>query len=216
MRARGRVTRWNDDRGFGFITPDEGGRGVFVHIKAMPRGRRPLVGDAVEFTVATDDSGRPEATDVRPLVTGSRADRGRPASAPPPQRRASPPSTRGLVGAGLTAVAALAVHAVLVVTEAVPAVLLLAQLGACAVSFGLYARDKSAARTGTWRVPEATLHLVDLLGGWPGGLVARHVLRHKTRKQPFQRNFWLTVALHVVLVVVIAVEGSDLERLLSG
>ena len=216
MRVRGRLTRWNDDRGFGFITPEEGGRGVFVHVKAMPRGRRPLVGDAVEFTLSTDARGRPEATGVRRLETGTGADRGRPAAAAPTERRPSPPSTRGLVGAGLTAVAALAALALLVVTGAVPAVLLLGQLGASALSFGLYARDKSAARTGGWRVPEASLHLVDLLGGWPGGLVARHVLRHKTRKQPFQRNFWLTAALNVILVAVIAVEGRELGLLLSG
>ncbi len=216
MRARGRVTRWNDDRGFGFITPDEGGRGVFVHVKAFRGGRRPQVGDAVEFTVTTDDRGRPEATEVRPVDAGPRARPGHATSGPPAERQPSPPSTRGLVGAGLTAVAALAALAVLVVTDALPAVLLLAQLGLCALSFALYAGDKTAARVGARRVPEAGLHLVDLLGGWPGGLVARHVLRHKTRKQPFQRNFWVTAALNVILVAVIAVEGRELAALLSG
>ncbi|HBH72150.1 MAG TPA: hypothetical protein DDY43_01605 [Synechococcales bacterium UBA10510] len=40
------------------------------------------------------------------------------------------------------------------------------------------------------------LHLLALLGGWPGGLIARHKLRHKTIKQPFRFIFWCTVVLN--------------------
>ncbi len=72
----------------------------------------------------------------------------------------------------------------------------LALLGACAVlsvtSFVMYGWDKAAARRGSRRVPEATLHLVSLAGGWPGGLVGQRVFRHKTRKQPFRAVFWCT------------------------
>ena len=47
MRRQGTVTDWNDERGFGFITPEAQGSRVFVHISALPRGRRPAVGDVV-------------------------------------------------------------------------------------------------------------------------------------------------------------------------
>ncbi|AQX16957.1 hypothetical protein BKM78_14310 [Tessaracoccus sp. T2.5-30] len=50
----------------------------------------------------------------------------------------------------------------------------------------MYRADKVAAVQGAWRVPESSLHLVSLLGGWPGALVARHAFWHKTRKQPFR------------------------------
>lgn len=43
---------------------------------------------------------------------------------------------------------------------------------------------------------ESKLHLVALLGGWPGGFIARHKLRHKTIKQPFRFIFWCTVVLN--------------------
>jgi uncharacterized membrane protein YsdA (DUF1294 family) len=64
------------------------------------------------------------------------------------------------------------------------------------IAFLLYGRDKSAAAHGRWRTPEATLHLVALLGGWPGALVGQRVFRHKTRKQPFQAVFWGTVVVN--------------------
>jgi uncharacterized membrane protein YsdA (DUF1294 family) len=62
----------------------------------------------------------------------------------------------------------------------------------------MYAADKSAAISGKWRISEATLHLVALLGGWPGGLIARHRLKHKTIKQPFRFVFWCTVVLNCI------------------
>ena len=81
----------------------------------------------------------------------------------------------------------------------------LALLGACTVlsvtSFVMYGLDKAAAQRGTRRTPEATLHLVSLAGGWPGALLARHVFRHKTRKQPFRAVFWCTVAANLGVLV---------------
>lgn len=46
MRLKGKIASWNDDKGFGFITPFDGGNRVFVHIKAFRKsGRRPDVND---------------------------------------------------------------------------------------------------------------------------------------------------------------------------
>lgn len=52
----------------------------------------------------------------------------------------------------------------------------------------LFALDKSQARRGGRRVREATLLVLALLGGSPAAWLARHLLRHKTRKQPFSRR----------------------------
>lgn len=64
------------------------------------------------------------------------------------------------------------------------------------LAFFLYWRDKSQARSNGRRTPEKILHGVELLGGWPGALVAQQALRHKTRKLSFQLVFWLIVLLH--------------------
>ena len=68
------------------------------------------------------------------------------------------------------------------------------------VAFLLYRHDKSAAETGRTRTSERTLHLVDLLGGWPGGLLAQDRVRHKTRKATFQLVFWTTVTLNCLVL----------------
>jgi uncharacterized membrane protein YsdA (DUF1294 family) len=67
-------------------------------------------------------------------------------------------------------------------------------------TFFVYGADKAAARAGHRRVPEAALHALSLLGGWPGALAAQRHYRHKTRKQPFRAVFWCTVALNVLAV----------------
>ncbi|MHB1135993.1 MAG: DUF1294 domain-containing protein [Coriobacteriia bacterium] len=82
--------------------------------------------------------------------------------------------------------------------EPAPASLLVVVLYACAsvVAFIAYGADKRAARRSMRRVPESTLHLLALLGGWPGALAAQRFFRHKTRKQPFRTVFWLTVVVN--------------------
>ena len=73
-------------------------------------------------------------------------------------------------------------------------------LVASGVTFLVYAFDKSAARKGARRTPESTLHLLSLIGGWPGAFAAQRILRHKSRKASFRFVFWLTVALNLVIL----------------
>lgn len=56
MRIIGTLSKWNDDRGFGFITPNQIGDEVFVHISAFPGNvNRPTVGETISFEVAQVD-----------------------------------------------------------------------------------------------------------------------------------------------------------------
>jgi len=63
---RGKVKWFNDQKGYGFITPDGGGRDLFVHHTAIQaEGFRTLSeGQAVEFEVQEDAKG-PRATNVK-------------------------------------------------------------------------------------------------------------------------------------------------------
>ncbi|MEM9882479.1 MAG: DUF1294 domain-containing protein [Planctomycetota bacterium] len=68
------------------------------------------------------------------------------------------------------------------------------------LTFLVYAWDKHRARKKAWRVSEKTLHTLELLGGWPGGIAARQKLRHKSAKRGFRAVSWAIVGLHAVAV----------------
>lgn len=183
------MTQWFDDRGYGFITAAGGSKQLFVHVSAFAtRGERPKVGDAVTFFPQRDERGRLRAVAVE------FAGRAAPAVSSPARRWWIPVLVIGCV-AGLA------------LDGRVPWWLVGLYAGASGVAWLLYAWDKSRAEVRGWRVPENTLHLVALVGGWPGALVAQEQFRHKTRKAGFRVLFWLTVALNVAALASLVVEG---------
>lgn len=64
------------------------------------------------------------------------------------------------------------------------------------VTYMMFLFDKRRATEGGRRVPERTLHLMSMFGGWPGALVARVRLRHKTRKRGFSAVLWMIAVAH--------------------
>ncbi|MDW5419177.1 MULTISPECIES: DUF1294 domain-containing protein [unclassified Iodobacter] len=64
------------------------------------------------------------------------------------------------------------------------------------ITYFIYGFDKTAAQNQRWRVAERTLHLLALLGGWPGALCAQQRYRHKSKKMAFLVVFWLTVLIN--------------------
>jgi uncharacterized membrane protein YsdA (DUF1294 family)/cold shock CspA family protein len=181
VRLAGRISDWNDEKGFGFVEPNGGGARAFVHIKAFHRGaRRPVAGDLIFYLPMADARGRLQALEVR--HAGERVQ-------PPRQPSKLPRTELGLVALGM--IAAATAFGVL------PVVLAASYAGMSALSFFVYWMDKSAAGEGARRIPENTLHLFDLLGGWPGALIAQQSFRHKTAKRSFQIVFWASVVANV-------------------
>ena len=74
--------------------------------------------------------------------------------------------------------------------------------GMSVATFALFAWDKSRAARGGPRVSESTLHLFELLGGWPGALAGQAVLRHKSVKPSYRFMLWLIIALHAAVWIV--------------
>lgn len=62
---RGKVTQWKDDRGFGFIQPDDGSEKLFFHVSSVKTdARRPQVGDRVLYESMRDSQDRLKARGV--------------------------------------------------------------------------------------------------------------------------------------------------------
>jgi uncharacterized membrane protein YsdA (DUF1294 family)/cold shock CspA family protein len=186
MRYLGRITDWNDAKGFGFVTPNGGGDRAFVHVKAFERqGRRPVSGDLISYVVQRDAKGRLNAASVRFAYARLQHE---PVSSSAPLRR----------------VLSIVVFAMLVlaaVSAKLPLGVMAYYLVMSCFAFVVYAVDKWAAQNGRWRTAEASLHAIALFGGWPGALLAQGVLRHKSRKAQFQLVFWITVVANCAFVL---------------
>jgi uncharacterized membrane protein YsdA (DUF1294 family)/cold shock CspA family protein len=203
MASTGTLIEWNDDRGFGFIQPAEGGERVFCHISAFrERGRRPARGQVLVYELTRDERGRPRAQQV-----------GYPGAAPRPPSR---PPARAHMAAAVTGstvflAAVLTLAGLGRLSWTVPAWI----VGCSVVLFLLYVWDKTAAEGRRWRVQERTLNLLALLGGWPGGWIAQQAARHKTRKASFQVEFWIAVLVNVALLGWLAYSGAEPLALLG-
>ena len=200
---------WDDEKGFGFIEPAEGGTDVFLHMRALGENTsRPVAGALVTYCLTTDEIGRPRAAFARVEAGVRRAEPTfrplpmpvEPRYAPAPLRRRHGPRRSQSVGwaflgsAGFIGALAGAAHFDYLGWW-VPAV----YGAASSVTFIAYASDKARAVDAEWRVSESTLHFLEVLGGWPGALFAQQCLRHKTAKSGYQVIFWLIVATHLGL-----------------
>jgi uncharacterized membrane protein YsdA (DUF1294 family)/cold shock CspA family protein len=191
MGEIGRLVKWDETRGFGFIQRDAGGPHVFVHISKIAGRRRPVVGDRFSFEIARDLQNRLSAANVRygdaPIPIRNAARRHRETN--------NHPWLAALFATGaLLAIGSAALLGYLPVF--IPFAFLVASLAV----FLTYAFDKSAAMNRRQRTPENVLHLMNLLGGWPGGLVASQLFRHKSRKLEFRAVFYSCILLNCAVL----------------
>jgi uncharacterized membrane protein YsdA (DUF1294 family)/cold shock CspA family protein len=184
MKLKGALKEWNDEKGFGFISPDAGGADIFVHISAFQnRSRRPKPGDEVLYNPEKLEDGKHRAVDV--FYSDEKIGKG-----------AVQKSERGLWVAILLSLAFLIAILIFGFMRHIPWELVDLYFAASIITFFMYWRDKSAARKGRWRTRESSLLLCGLIGGWPGALIAQQLFRHKSSKTKFQIGFWGSVALN--------------------
>ena len=184
MRDQGRLVEWFDDRGYGFIQPNDAHKQrVFLHIKDFARtGPRPIVGCALEYTVILDERGRYRAQQATYLKASQVIEhRSKPAQ---------PTSAKRWSAMQVGIVIYIVFMLIASFSKLLPPYTLLFVSLMNVLSYWLYAQDKEAAQLGNRRIPEQTLHIVDSLGGWCGGWLAQQKLRHKTQKQPFRKIYF--------------------------
>jgi uncharacterized membrane protein YsdA (DUF1294 family)/cold shock CspA family protein len=201
MRIDGTLKSWNDERGFGFINPTQGGQEIFVHIKAFQgRTERPQVGQRLTFEIEVNSDGKKRAKLVQQgrIARVSRGRRDSPAQWGTASYFAIP--------------AFLLVYALVATIWRVSNWVAALYLAASVVCFVVYVVDKSAAVAGRWRVSESTLIFLGLVGGWPGAIVAQQVSRHKSNKAAFRSVFWGSVVLNVLAFIALSSPLLSLTR----
>lgn len=198
---KGRLLRWNERRGFGFIQPFNKGRTVFLHISALKDATHPpQKGDIIYYYSKLDKKNNriiaykafisePKQQSVPPIPPKD-TDNGSTRDARTTGKPSSPVVNALLISSlpsiGLT-------HFIVTTTNLTPLIVYLVMSW---LTFAAYANDKSRAQQDQRRISEKTLHLCELAGGWLGGFIAQQRLRHKTRKKSYQVRFWLIVAFH--------------------
>jgi uncharacterized membrane protein YsdA (DUF1294 family)/cold shock CspA family protein len=176
-KETGKLVRWNDDKGYGFIQPKDGGDDLFLHMKDLPHTqRRPRENDLIAYNVSTDPKGRPRA--VHAKIVGQHL------------------SSFTIVW--IASVFVFGVYILCVLANVIRFHPLAVYALMSILTVHQYNLDKSDAREGRWRTSEANLHFFELAGGWPGALFAQYFYRHKYRKVSYQIVFWAIVLVHGV------------------
>lgn len=151
------------------------------------------VGDEVRFIAGQDAQGRSCAKSAVAL-----RGRGWPGTFSP---------SNGLALLLLLALPVLA----LMISDLPPLLLGVWPAGISLVTFWLYHDDKRRAQGGGWRIRESTLHLCELLGGWPAAFIAQRVFRHKSAKGSYLLVFRTIVVIHQ-LVAADFISGGMLSN----
>ena len=178
----GKLAFWNSARGFGFIRPKQGGKDVFIHVRDLRhKSQVPQIGEIIFYDIKQGHDGRARAYNA--YVNGA----------------SSVKFKGGVLFVLLLFIIIATPFALSLYIMNITWYPFVIYAVVSILCFSAYSIDKGKAASGSWRTSEATLHLLELFGGWPGALVAQQTLRHKTKKLSFQFGFWVIVLLHFIV-----------------
>lgn len=165
------LVEWDDKKHYGFLHC--GKARVFLHVREFAKlHKKPAVGDKIAFLPGQDNHGRTCAKHAVHVHDGGRIT-----------------LVALIVLAGLLVLPVLALRHARVDWRWAVGI----GLAMPALTYLTYASDKKRAQAREWRISEKRLHLLELLGGWPGAFLAQRRLRHKVSKAGYQAVFWLIV-----------------------
>ncbi len=196
-RYQGRLVEWHDEQGYGFIQgiSDPKHQRIFLHIKSFKQnGPRPITGCVVEYELGIDNQSRPQALQVS-YVKAKQVQSSH--SSMPSQSK-----TRRLAWHPIY-ILMIIYWVLLFVLSAfgkLPTLSLLIIMLINAYTYWVYYQDKQAAIAGQTRISEQHLLLMSALGGWTSAWFAMQHFHHKRQKAEFQRNYWLSISINILLV----------------
>ena len=204
----GNIVNWDNEKGYGFICFGDAHQNIFFHATAFHyAAKRPQVGQSVSFYCKPSIPQEKRQKAERVVLKGDEAFLF--TTLTPDHNNLNINMPKLILNSliGCVFLAAVSYHS---------SILAAVYLAFSLVAFILYRSDKRTAQKRTkthsgylGRVPEKNLHLLALLGGWPGALIARAAFNHKTSKAEFIRAFWLTVVINIAITYVLLIHYAD-------
>ncbi|EEX33350.1 MULTISPECIES: DUF1294 domain-containing protein [Vibrio] len=199
MAIQGTISEWHDTKGYGYISVDDQEAQIKFHLCDLEAyGHPPRISERVQFRLAKDAQGGIRAVNVERQVVFNF-------------------SLSIAIWFFTTLVAS-------VFLLDYPPLSFVLYIALSTIAYMVYALDKHALHTGGWRVPSLTFHVLNIVGGWPGALLAQSVLHHKYNDIGYKSLFWLTLFANFGLFcwtltkegTVVMVEFlAEMQRLLS-
>ncbi len=185
VRKKGILTTWNNDKGYGFITPIGETKEIFIHISEYQG--HPLLNDQLSFTLSKDKSGRDCAINAIKF-----------------HKAKLTPTKKDTNTVGILSIFSITIFYLILFyftkESSIQIYIIPYYIMISIFTFFIYSKDKDYAQDGSWRISEKTLHLLSILGGWSGALIAQDKLQHKSSKFSFKIVFFLTILLNLFLL----------------
>jgi uncharacterized membrane protein YsdA (DUF1294 family)/cold shock CspA family protein len=213
-RQKGKIIKWNDDKGFGFILPENSKTNIFVHIKSFTdRNVRPTENQSVTYTVQNNDNGKNSAINVSRSTDNPIRSRTNNSSSikniiPKHKRR----NTNNIL-LEQKSTHDIPIFYILIILgfmvflfhfsireEKLPPLVIIVYIVMGILTYYIYSEDKSQAIDSERRTSEQSLLTLSFFGGWIGALIAQHKFHHKVKKISFQISFWTTVFFNILLL----------------
>lgn len=182
MKYTGKIVKWNEAKGYGFIADLKDNSEVFFHISDLAqKWKKPDLGDRLRYEIAFEPNGKSRALNIENLdVSITETSTGKALF-----------FTSFYFGAMIVATG----------LGKLPSIILEAYLLMGLITFILYGLDKKYANANKRRISENTLHLFALMFGWLGAAIAQQWFRHKTIKIKFRYFYYSTAIANVAFVI---------------
>ena len=188
VRKKGVLTKWNHDKGYGFITPVGEKKEIFVHISEFQG--RPLQYDKISFTLTKDKSGRDCAIDAVKF-----------------NKATLNSETKKTNKINILAILVIPIFYLILFyftqIKGVELYIIPYYVLVSAFTYYMYSEDKDFAQNGNWRISESTLHFLSIFGGWTGAIIAQNILKHKSSKTSFKIIFFITILLNISFLFIL-------------
>lgn len=192
MRYQGKIIKWHDDKGYGFLRATDDSKDVFIHVSDIRHlNKRPQINELVSYALTQDDKGRFRAINVAYNVKSKTM-----------KAIEKPSRLNAYFLTFILLFLAFVIERTL--RGFLPVTFAFILIGANLILFLYYYQDKTSAIKSAWRTPESTLHWLSLSGGWPSAYIAQKIFNHKHKKTSFVSVYKLTILLNCIAVILYA------------